>query len=140
MVAYTNHALMAWPLRHYTYTYTPDYDNARLRVAVITRATANGRGYPTNAVGVNEWRGAYISGTGSYGGFTKNIITVPRYQTFLIWDSTTMHFGTNQWRNVSAHEHGQGIPFREQHNDATTRGQTTHEKHVYNRLEVRKEE
>jgi len=111
LVAYTNHALMAWPLRHHTYSYTPDYDNARLRVTVITRATANSLGFPPSAVGANIWVDAHISAIGSYGGFTKNIFTVPRYQTFFVWDSGTMHFGPNQWRNISAHEHGHGIGY-----------------------------
>lgn len=119
LIAYTDHALFtAWPLRNYTYTGT-DYNSARLKVAVITRGTANNLGLPSNAVGVNGWVGHYISATGSYGGITRAIFTIPCYQTFLVWDSITRNFSTNQWRNVSSHEHGHGIGYAGHNSNST---------------------
>lgn len=118
VLAYSSHSLSAWPLVGYAFnmvTGQTNYNAAPLKILCISRTEANGLGIPSNALGANAVLNTTLVGTGNNG--TKNVYSIPNYQTYLIWDTCSSCMGksdnlTNvQWQAVAVHEHGHGIGY-----------------------------
>jgi hypothetical protein len=111
-----DYALSAWSLQNYSYTDASDYATADLKIACISRSTANSLGVPSNYAGFTFWDGESLIGTGTWFGASKNIYSVPRYQIYYVWDTCSCSNNTSSlsltvWKGIAAHEHGHGAGY-----------------------------